>query len=111
MEQELMKSATEIVKVIPRVEPGLVSIRPTDFQGIIPHEFEMIRLNIMRDGIRVEDSASRPFLDAGGTWTGCPHIEKRNLEDETVVPSEFQNSLIPESPDITRGRGHETSSK
>lgn len=103
-----MKIVAQVVQVVPGVQTGFVAVRPADFQRIIPDKFEVCRLNIGRNRVRIEKYATGPFLDAGGAGTSGPDVDKRDLKSRIIIPGEFENSTIFESSNVTRGTGHKS---
>ena len=97
----------EIRELVPGVEAGVVAVGPTDFQGIIPDEFEVYGLDVGGDGLRIEESATGPFFDAGGARTGSPDVAEGDLKGGIIVPCEFENAAFLECTDVAGRGSHE----
>lgn len=56
----------EFRELLPGIQSGGVAVAPGDFQGVVPREGELDRMNPGRNGCGIEQSFAGDFVDADG---------------------------------------------
>jgi len=81
-------------------------VGPVDLQGIISGECQIRRVDLVWNGVDVQNPFSRDFIHTPGTGAVFSQEPKRQQIFPAVAPLDFQSALILQNPNVFRRNWH-----
>jgi hypothetical protein len=80
----------KISQVLKTINAGFVPVAPAKVQRVATDNREIIDLNFVRYGLRLQRPLSRPFVHALGAWTGASQRHRVIIAHPLVAPGDPQ---------------------